>query len=485
MTYNPSSTSQEERKHLGIPQGVAQVSGETTESPTALFHKAKRGKNRHVTLAQVYDIENLKKAEQEARKGKRTKYGVVKFHRKYEENIQKLSNDIRNRTYHTCTPRFEEYHDKKDRILCKIDYYDHVAHHALMRVLMPTLMKYYYQEASASIKSRGIHYSAKHVRSFIAKHKNTPMWWAQLDFVKFYHHIKRQKIYDFLCGMFADEGIRYMLHDVIWSMGQTNGLTLEDGDGTEGMGIGEYPTQLLEGAYTSPLCRHLTSIGVKVYIYCDNILIIGFDPKNVWEAIRYTQYYAKEVMDQPLHTNVGVMRLDNRHPIDFVGYKFYPNKTFVRNDLKIRFKRAAKEQDPVKRYKKLSAYKGWLMHCNGHKLWRKYTDMKSFAELNIKQDETQVNGKRFFNVPMVSPSFLEDTLIIVEDFIDNCETKNGNGRMFVLVTASNGKRCKFCTNNPMLKETLHKVRNVENGFPFQATLKKQVVSGNKANYYFE
>ena len=481
MAYNPSSTSQEERKNLGIPQGVAQVSG-NTESPTALLHKAKRGKNRHVTLEQVYDIENLKAAEREAKKGKRTKYGVVKFNRKYEENILKLHNDIKNRTYHTSPPRFEEYHDKKDRILCKIDYYDHVAHHALMRVIMPTLMKYYYQEASASIKGRGIHYSAKHVKSFIAKHKNTPMWWAQLDFVKFYHHIKRQKMYDFLCGLFDDEGIRYMLHDVIWSMGDSNGLTME-GDGTEGMGIGEYPTQLLEGAYTSPLCRKLTSMGVKVYIYCDNILIIGFNPKNVWEAIRYTQYYAKEVMDQPLHTNVGVMRLDDRHPIDFVGYKFYLNKTFVRDDLKIRFIRATKTEDPKARAKKLSAYKGWLMHCNGHKLWQKYTGMKSFSELNIKLDDVLVDGKRFFNAPSVPASFIVDQEIVIKDFEANCTTQNGEGRMWILIENA-GRECKFCTNNQRLKDIMFAVRDA-NEFPFTARLRKRNVSGNKVEYFLE
>ena len=88
-----------------------------------------------------------------------------------------------------------------------------------------------------------------------------------------------------------------------------------------------------------------------------------------------------------------------------------------------------------------------------------------------------------YNVPAVSPSFLVDRNIIVKDFEENCVTTNGDGRMYILVT-ENGRDCKFCTNNPQLKQTLIKVREM-NALPFEATLRKQNLAGNKIEYYFE
>ena len=47
----------------------------------------KKGKNRHLTLEMVYNMDNLRAADKEARKGKICKYGVRKFDKNREENL--------------------------------------------------------------------------------------------------------------------------------------------------------------------------------------------------------------------------------------------------------------------------------------------------------------------------------------------------------------------------------------------------------------
>lgn len=79
----------------------------------------------------VYDINNIIDADTEARKGKSKYYGVRKFDKRHDENIRDIQQRIRDGTYHTGPVTLERrFCDKKWRILCKVHYYDHVAHHA-------------------------------------------------------------------------------------------------------------------------------------------------------------------------------------------------------------------------------------------------------------------------------------------------------------------------------------------------------------------
>jgi len=480
-----------ERKQKSEPQsvpaegGIAQVSMDA-ESPIAQGSlKAKRGKHRKVRIQRVYDWSNLRLAYKEAARGKNHHYGVRKFNRYWWKNMTDLQDKLVNGTYHTGTPTIEErFCDGKVRALAKLHFNDHVVHHACMQVVMPTLLRSYYYESSASIIGRGIHYSVKHIKKFLYENRNKDLWWAQIDFVKFYHHIKRGKIYERFCRTFGDEGVRMLFKDIIWSLGNHNGI--EESGGTEGMGIGFYPVQPLVNYYMNDFDRKVAALkGIKMYRYCDNVLLVGTSAKAVWDAILFVDRYASEVLCQPIHTNIGVQKLDDVHPLNFVGYLFYKDHTLVRKSTKKKFKLKYKQyrDDPEKLKRVLSSYKGWLMHADGLHLWHTVTGMQRFSDLNIDTTHIERDGVRYFDVPTVNASFLINRTIIVKDFIENVTTKNGDGRMCVLVN-ENGTDRKFLTNNPRLKEILLKIREM-NALPFEATLRSRQICGNKTDYYFE
>ena len=137
--------------------------------------------------------------------------------------------------------------------------------------------------------------------------------------------------------------------------------------------------------------------GIKLFVYCDNNPIIGTSPKAVWQAVNRIKEWADNILCQPIHTNIGVQRLDEVHPIDYCGYLFYPDHTLLRKETKYRFKRKFnKTKDrPELHQQVLASYKGWLEHCNGLNLWRKVTGMKKFSDLNIVRNATMRDGKRF------------------------------------------------------------------------------------------
>lgn len=442
-----------------------------------------KGKNRKLTIEMVYDIENVRQADIEARKGKGEDYGVRKFDKKREDNLHAISDSIKNRTFETMPPVFEKRHcDKKDRILSKVHYPYHVAHHALMRIILPTLERSYFYESAASIKGRGIHYAASHARKWIDKNKCKPIFWVQVDFTKFYHYVVRQKIYDRLCRTFTNEGIRWMLHDVIWALRDHNGL--EPSDGTRGLGIGLYPVQPLVNFYLNDLDREIAKFDVFNSRYCDNILLMGHDPKELWRAVKFIQRFADADLDQPLHDNIGIQKLDEVHPVDYAGYLFYPYHTYVRKETKYRLKRKYKqtENNPKKRRQMLSSYKGWLQHCNGLTLWQKVTGMKSFSELGIKRNQTMRNGQRYFECPEVKMYQLVGKEIVVKDFVDDAKTRYGEGRLCVLIE-ENVYESKFFSNNQKMKDTLNQVKEM-NELPFKTVIQARQVSNNKTDYYF-
>lgn len=435
-----------------------------------------RGKNRHIRFSLVHSVPNLQAADSEARKGKVRHKGVRIFDRKPLENINALSADLQNKNYHTSPGHECVRHCPcgKDRILHKLPYYpDHIVHHAQMRVIMPTLINSYFYDSAASIPGRGMHYAAKRIERFIDENKGAGrLYYAKLDFTKFYHNINQQKIERILAQKFTDSGIRYISHEIVTAC-------------NEGLGIGLFPIQPFANFYTSPLCREvMRRFNVRVFIYCDDIAIISRDKKQVWAAVNFVKDYARNVMEQPLHTNIGVQIIDEKHCLDMVGYCFYFNHTLLRKRMKNKFKRKMHRlTNPMRRYEVANAYKGWLKHCNGFNLWRNIMGMKSFKDLHIPSFEKRdPDGKRMLDGVRTSASMLEGQEITFLDIEVGVKSKFKKAAAVVQVEM-NSKKYKFFTCNARLIETLEYVKK-QNAFPFLGTLTHNNTTGH-ADYFIQ
>lgn len=433
-----------------------------------------KGKNRQLKLSMVYDKQNIIAADKEARRGKSKYYGVRKFDQHHDKNMNSICQRIRDGTYHTGAVTLERrFCDKKWRVLCKAHYYDHVAHHALMRIIMPVLERSYHPNSAASIHGRGIHYQLRQIRNLLSRNKKRELWTAEIDFTKCYHHIRRQQMYDKLCRAFHDPGIRRMLHDVIYALGSHNGL--EESDGEEGVGIGLYPTQPLVNFYFNDLDRIGNSVrGVVMYRYCDNLYFIGFNLQKLHDALRIVQDYIAEEIKQPIHDNIAVQKIDGVHFVNAVGYKIYKTHVLLRNDTKFRFKRRIKRGNP----NTLSSYKGWLQYCNGLHLWKTATGMNKFSDLNFKpQCYKDNNGRRILEGDSISLHTIDGKEVNVIDYEDDCiskyTNKDGSPRYCAWVQIEfGGEIRKFSTSSSEIIEALQHARE-KNFFPFMTTIASQ------------
>lgn len=429
----------------------------------------KRGKNRKIRIQQVYEMNNLRRGDREARKGKDAHKGVRIFDRNAEGKLQTLHDMLRNGTYHTSPGHECVRHCPcgKDRLLHKLPYYpDHIENHALMQVIMPVMTRAFYYDSSASIKGKGMHFAAKRTERYIDAHRHAGrIYYAKMDFVKFYHNIKQQKVYEVLAAKFGNPGIRYLIYEVVTAC-------------KEGLGIGLFPIQPMANFYTCPLCRQLmTLFDVWVEIYCDDLVICGLSKKEVWRAVNFVRKYAENVMEQPLHTNIGVQIIDKKHRLDFVGYQFFFHHTLLRKRMKGKFKQKMHRlKDPVKRYRAAASYKGWLMHCNGYNLWCKVMEIKSFKDLKVPTfEKTDANGKRMLEGTKVSASMLCGREIVFSDVEFDVKSKY-NKKAAVVQVIDNGQKFKFFTCNEKLIKTLDYI-NTHDGFPFKGTLARANSTG--------
>lgn len=323
-----------------------------------------KGKHREIKYSDVYDLDNLRLAVKSAKKGKTSKWGVKKFEKNSEESLKKLQESLIQRTFHSSKGQDCIIHDPggKERLLHKMPFYpDNIVHHALMRVILPVLGRATYYESGASVKGKGIHFVASRTARWIDEHKNSGrIYYCKVDFTKFYSNVDQKKIYESLCHLFRDPGIRYLLWEIITAC-------------EKGLGIGLYPIQSLTNYYLSDLCRKTCSkFKVRLEIYCDDIVILGLDKKEIWKAANYIRDYANNILGQPVHNNFSVQVIDSKHSLDFVGYQFFVDHILLRKRNK---KRVLKRMCNLKKYKHkkdlATSYKGWLKHCDGHNLWTK------------------------------------------------------------------------------------------------------------------
>lgn len=87
---------------------------------------------------QICSVENLRLADQKARKGKGHQYGVQAHDKNREANILALHKALVNKTYRTSSYKtFTIFEPKEREIFCLPYYPDRIVHHAIMNVLEP------------------------------------------------------------------------------------------------------------------------------------------------------------------------------------------------------------------------------------------------------------------------------------------------------------------------------------------------------------
>lgn len=306
-------------------------------------------------------MENLRLADQKARKGKKRNRGVLLFDSDPEGNLQRLHDTILSGKYHTSRYTFFQVHDPKERTIARLPYYpDRIVHHAIMNVLEPIFNKLYTADTYACIKGRGSHLARRKIMAALRKDEAGTQYCLKLDIRKYYPSIKHDILKNTIRRKIKDARTVALLDEII--------------DSAEGLPIGNYLSQTLANVYLAYLDHKVKErAGVKYYFrYVDDIVILSGDKD---ELRRYLAFLQTELaaLGLEIKGNWQIFPVDVRG-IDFLGFVFrHGGSVRLRKRIKQHIFKALAHAKKVCRSVKgirlsVASYIGWLKYTNTNNL---------------------------------------------------------------------------------------------------------------------
>ena len=332
----------------------------------------------------IYDIENIKLAHKNARKGKKHYNEVKMVNTDSDKYLNQIHDMLKNKTF-----RNSKYiimnkmtDSGKIRKIFKLPYFpDRIIHHCIMQVIGQIWFKSLIRDTYSSIKGRGIHDGVNRIKEALRDKKNTK-YCLKMDVKKFYPSVDNGILKNIIRKKIKDKNLLWLLNEII--------------DSTKGIPIGNYLSQYFGNLYLSGYdhwvkenkrCKHY-------FRYCDDIVILHQDKEYLHELRKDTENYLKENLKIKLKENWQVFHVDKRG-IDFLGYRFFHDYILLRKNIKNKFIKKIRMIN--KNWYKIShsqivnsvmSYYGWLKHANCQNLMNKYIDNEIFwiVEITCKKE---------------------------------------------------------------------------------------------------
>lgn len=328
----------------------------------------------------IISIENLRLADQKARRGKLRSYGVKVHDRNREANILALHEKLLTKTYKTSEYDVFIIHEPKERLISRLPYYpDRIVHHAIMNVMEPIWTSVFTFNTYSCIKDRGIEGCARRVDRIIRKYRKRKLYCLKLDIKKFYPSIDHEVMKQIIRRKIKDQDLLWLLDEII--------------DSSEGLPIGNYISQYLANLCLAYFMHWLNErlhliIGRSEHFdateYADDIILFSDNKADLHKAFPEIERYMEDELHLHIKGNhqvfpIALNRYDKHgRALDYVGYQFFMKQKLMRKTIKHNFcKVVAKlnKMNPLpdlRDYKQIvAAWLGWAMHSNSKHLLQK------------------------------------------------------------------------------------------------------------------
>lgn len=315
----------------------------------------------------IISLDNLRLADEKARRGKLRSYGVLLHDKNREANILALHETLKNHTFKNSEYSTFTIYEPKERIIFRLPYYpDRILHHAIMNILEPIWVSVFTKDTYSCIKGRGIHGAMRNVKRTIKDRENA-RYCLKIDIRKFYPSIDHDVLKTIIRRKIKCKDTLALLDTII--------------DSTDGVPIGNYLSQYFANlmlAYFDHWIKEEKR--VRYYFrYADDMVFLAStkeelhillaDIKKYLAALKLTLKGNEQIF--PIAEN----RADKHgRGLDFVGFVFYHNQTLMRKSIKQNFCRMAarlnkKLNISARDYKqKLCSWYGWAKVSNSKHL---------------------------------------------------------------------------------------------------------------------
>lgn len=269
---------------------------------------------------------NLYAAYLDARRGKRGKISTLEFEKHLGENLCRIYNDLHSGAYRP-KPYFTfKVYEPKERLIYAPAFQDIVVQHAIYRIIYEIFNRTFVKESFACRHGFGTHRASDHVQQAM-RGCQPDSFTLKLDIRKFFYSIDRTILRSLIERKIKDR--RFV--DVM--------MLFAEMDTPVGIPIGNLLSQLYALIYMNPLDHYVKRVlKIKHYVrYVDDFILIGLSLNQCLVFREMIVCFLKNNLDLSLSKST-VQTI--RRGVNFVGYRTWRNRRFIRRYSLYKFKRA-------------------------------------------------------------------------------------------------------------------------------------------------
>ncbi len=321
---------------------------------------------------QVCDLDNIKEAILKASLGKRHRPFVKEVVDAPDHYAGKIRDMLLNKSYVPSPYTIKTIRDgatQKERTICKPRFYpDQIIHWALMLPLQAVIKRGMYEYTCGSVPGRGTSYAQKALRKWLDNDDRGTKYCLKMDVSKFYPSIDTALLKALFRRHLKDPDCLWLIDVILDSHAQ-------------GLPIGNYTSQWFSNFFLQGLDHFIKEeLKIKYYIrYVDDLVLLGGNKKTLHKARIAIDAYLHDLHLQ-MKPNWQVF-LVNARAIDFLGFRFYRDRTTLRkrNALRIRRRLVKIARKGYLNYTDacaVVAYWGWIKRSDSYRFYEKYVKSK-------------------------------------------------------------------------------------------------------------
>lgn len=336
----------------------------------------------------LLERENIIKAIRKASKRKTKRKDVSYILSHIEETVKKIRQILLagyKPQWHEMTDIFDKTSNKYRRIVKPYFYknvegeevFEQIIHHLVVLVLEPIFMRGMYELSCGSIPKRGGRYGKKHLERFIRENPKDCKYCCKFDVHHFYESINTNLLKQRFKKIIHDEKMLQIIFAII----DSNLVEYKGERFRVGVLIGFFPLQWLANWFLQPFDHKIKEEEkIKFYErYVDDCIFLSANKRKLRKSFENAREYLKE-LDLTLKKNYQLFKFDYKgkgRPIDFMGFKFYQEKTTLRKTIlkssrRVAFKVHKKEKINALDASRVLSYEGWYRKTDTNKFHEKY-----------------------------------------------------------------------------------------------------------------
>lgn len=256
---------------------------------------------------------------------------------------------------------------KVREICCPKFYPDQIVHWMMILVLEPVFMRGMCETNCGSVPGRGAHYGKKHIEKWYKLDRKNTKYCAKLDIRKFYPSSKAPAVMQELRHVIKCKRMLRLCETVLNS--------------SDGLPIGNYTSQWFANFLLQRLDHFIKEVlHIRYFVrYMDDMCLWASSKKLLHRAVKAIEKFLAG-LGLVLKANWQIFPTAAR-AVDFLGFRFFREKTTLRKNLALRLRRRVKKT--YKHTQKtgrvrardaaaVMSYCGWLKHAHCHGFFVKY-----------------------------------------------------------------------------------------------------------------